>query len=126
MTNKIVLLTLLTFGVILTHGQTMTIKGILLDKGGQPIIGCNPIIKGTANGTRTDACGEFQLTTNEKEVTIVFSCMTSDLRGFETVVKSTDFNEGDKVIFHLRGHWKMKNKDCKKKIEKGLKKYVID
>lgn len=66
------------------------------------------------------------MTTDQKDVTIVFSCMTSDLRAFETIVKTSDFNDGDKVVFHLRGHWKMKNKDCKVPVDKRLKKYKIE
>lgn len=126
MKNRKILLTLLTFFTIATYGQTRTIKGIALDKGRDPILGCNVFIKGTTNGTVTDICGEFELTTNQNEVTVIFSCLTSDLRAFETIVKTSEFNEGDNVIFHLRGHGKMKNKDCKKTIDKRLKKYTID
>jgi len=126
MTTKNILMTLLTFVVITTYGQTRTIKGITLDKGSDPILGCNVMLKGTTNGTVTDACGEFQLITDQKEVTIVFSCLTSDLRAFETNVNTTDFIEGDKLVFHLVGHWKMKNKDCKMTVDKRLKKYRIE
>jgi hypothetical protein len=126
MTTKNILMTLLTFVVITTYGQTRTIKGITLDKGSDPILGCNVMLKGTTNGTVTDACGEFQLITDQKEVAIVFSCLTSDLRAFETNVNTTDFIEGDKLVFHLVGHWKMKNKDCKMTVDKRLKKYRIE
>jgi hypothetical protein len=126
MTTKNILMTLLTFVVITAYGQTRTIKGVTLDKGGDPIIGCNVMLKGTTNGTVTDKCGEFQLTTDQKEVTVVFSCLTSDLRAFETIVNTSDFTEGDKVVFHLIGHWKMKNKDCKMTVDKRLKKYRIE
>jgi hypothetical protein len=126
MTTKKILVTFLMFVVITSYGQTRTIKGITLDKGSDPILGCNVMLKGTTNGTVTDKCGEFQLTTDQKQVTVVFSCLTSDLRTFETIVSTSDFNEGDKVVFHLRGHWKMKNKDCKMAVDKRLKKYTIE
>ena len=118
--------TFLTFVVITTFGQTRTIKGITLDKGGDPVLGCNVAIKGTTNGTITDKCGEFELTTDQNEVTIVFSCLTSDLKAFESIVKTSEFNSGDKVVFQLRGHWKMKNRDCKNLVDKRLKKYIIE
>ncbi len=124
--TKIYLTTILTLVIITTFGQTRTIKGITLDKGGDPILGCNVMIKGTTNGTVTDKCGEFELTTDQKEVTVVFSCLTSDLRAFETIVNTSDFNDGDKVVFLLRGHWRMKNKDCKMTVDKRLKKYKIE
>ena len=127
MTLRNIILTLLTFFTIVTYGQQIrTIKGIALDKGGDPILGCNVFIKGTTNGTVTDTCGEFELTTTQNEFTVMFSCLTSDMRAFETTLKTTEFKEGDKVIFQLRGHWKMKNKDCKRSIDKELKKYKID
>ena len=126
MTNKIILIALLFHAMLSAKAQTMTINGIALDKGDRPILGCNPYIKGTPNGTSTNLCGEFKLTTNEKEVTVVFSCLTDCLRTFEVAVKNTDFKEGDQVIFHLRGHSKLWNRDCKKKIRKDLKKYTID
>lgn len=117
---------LLTLFSIVSYGQTRTIRGIALDKGGDPIPGCNVLIKGTPNGTATDVCGEFSLTTDQPSPTIVFHCQMNDFRVFETVVKDSDFNEGDKLIFQLRGHWKMKSKDCKKTIDRQLKTYKIN
>jgi hypothetical protein len=37
------------------------LKGILVDKGDSPIMGCNVFIKGTTVGAVTDLCGEFEL-----------------------------------------------------------------
>lgn len=52
--NKIILLS----G---THQQEKTIKGIILDEIGTPVIGANVVIKGTSNGTITNIDGEFSL-----------------------------------------------------------------
>ncbi|MFN8844954.1 MAG: carboxypeptidase-like regulatory domain-containing protein [Chryseotalea sp.] len=126
MRNIILLIIFLSSISFSIFGQTRTIKGIAIDKGGNPILGCNVFIKGTTTGTITDPCGEFELRTNENTFTVMFSCLTSDLRTFESVIKTDDFNEGDKVIFHLRGHWSMKNRDCKRRISKKLRKYIIE
>lgn len=41
--------------------QTKSVKGVILDSGGEPIIGANVVVKGTTNGTITDFDGNFTL-----------------------------------------------------------------
>ena len=41
--------------------QQMTVKGLVKDTTGEPIIGANVVVKGTTNGTITDFDGNFQL-----------------------------------------------------------------
>lgn len=52
--------------------QQMTVKGLVKDTTGEPIIGANVVVKGTTNGTITDFDGNFQLNANKGDI-IVFS-----------------------------------------------------
>jgi TonB-linked SusC/RagA family outer membrane protein len=51
--------------------QTMLIKGTVVDKQGEPIIGANVSAKGTTLGTITDINGEFSLNVPEKSILII-------------------------------------------------------
>lgn len=42
--------------------KRMTVKGVVLDENGDPIIGANILEKGTTNGTISDMDGNFELT----------------------------------------------------------------
>ena len=57
-----------------------TIKGKILNKDGKPMEGVSVTVKGTKNGTVTDAAGDFQLGGLSNTTTIVFSYV-----GFETL-----------------------------------------
>ncbi|MBQ8521344.1 MAG: carboxypeptidase-like regulatory domain-containing protein, partial [Bacteroides sp.] len=62
-----VLLTLLV-GMFLSvdaFAQQITVKGLVKDGTGEPVIGANVLVKGTTNGTITDFDGNFQLTANQ-------------------------------------------------------------
>jgi len=117
-----ILLTLLTFS---TRGQGIaTVKGIVVDKGGDPLVGCNVMIKGTSTGVVTDICGEFSIAIGPDDFTIVFHDMTyEDLRVFEQGLKRNEITE-DKIIFQI-GSGKEYNKECKRTINKRLKKFRI-
>ncbi|MEG0456205.1 MAG: carboxypeptidase-like regulatory domain-containing protein, partial [Bacteroides sp.] len=41
--------------------QNKTIKGTVVDQNGEPVIGANVIVKGSATGTITDIDGKFSL-----------------------------------------------------------------
>ncbi len=57
----------------MVSAQNLSIKGKVLDKqNNEPIVGVNVLIKGTDNGTTTDANGEFQINT-EKNSFLIFS-----------------------------------------------------
>lgn len=43
------------------QGRTITVKGKVVDKSGEPVIGANVLIKGTTTGTVTDLDGNFSL-----------------------------------------------------------------
>lgn len=56
----------------LSFAQSTTVKGVVTDKQGEPLIGVNVVEKGTTNGNITDLDGNFTLTV-EKGRTLVFS-----------------------------------------------------
>ena len=51
--------------------QKITVKGVVNDATGEPVIGANIIIKGTSVGTITDFDGNFTLNANAKDVLVV-------------------------------------------------------
>ena len=46
---------------ILSQQQTITVKGVIVDENGEPIVGANVLEDGTTNGTITDLDGNFTL-----------------------------------------------------------------
>lgn len=71
--------------------QNSTIKGLVKDSQGNPIIGANVLVKGTTNGVITDLDGAFLLNGVPKDATIVISYI-----GYKTqnipVKNRTSFN----------------------------------
>lgn len=53
--------------------QGVTVKGIVKDQKGEPLIGVSIVAKGTTNGTATDFNGNFSLDVANKNGTLVFS-----------------------------------------------------
>ena len=68
------------------------IKGIVNDTEGNPLPGVNIIVKGTDNGSSTDADGTFSITAPNKNSTLIFSFI-----GFETIEYSLN-NKTDLMI----------------------------
>ena len=48
-------------GEVQTAMQAATVKGLVVDANGEPIIGASVLLKGTTNGTITDIDGNFTL-----------------------------------------------------------------
>lgn len=48
--------------------QTETIKGVVKDENGQPIIGVNVLVLGTVRGTQTDFDGEYQVKASKGDI----------------------------------------------------------
>ncbi|WP_165021551.1 SusC/RagA family TonB-linked outer membrane protein [Dysgonomonas sp. ZJ279] len=66
----------LLFGLFLTSNafaQQQSLKGIVKDETGEPVIGASVVVKGTTNGTRTDIDGNYSLSGISKGATIVVS-----------------------------------------------------
>jgi hypothetical protein len=110
-----------------TYGQgTLSINGIVIDKGGSPIPYCNVSVKGTTIASTTNQCGEFELTTHQQQFTIVFNCVyTQDFVTFEKRISAQEIHSKGTILFKLKNHGKIKNKECKKKIDKRLKKITV-
>lgn len=64
---------LLNMFCLMTFAQQHSIKGIVSDKAGEPIIGVAVVEKGTGNGTTTDIDGKYQLSVSSPESTLIFS-----------------------------------------------------
>ena len=62
------LLMLLLFPVMSVMAQTMTVKGIVTDTSGEPLVGVSVLVKGTSFGTQTNIDGEFSLKANQGDV----------------------------------------------------------
>lgn len=69
--------------------QTLSVKGQVKDEIGDPIIGCNVLVKGTNNGTVTDIDGKYSIRT-AKGATLVFSFIGYQTQ--EIKVTSTELN----------------------------------
>ena len=75
MNRKIIFLTvLLLFGVYLVSAQqTLSVSGVVTDASdGSPLVGVTVLVKGTTNGTSTDANGKYNLNATPNS-TLVFS-----------------------------------------------------
>ena len=67
------ILIVLSFLLVSTcsFAQTATLKGVVMDKSGEPVIGANVIVKGTQTGSITDFNGNFTLADVPTEGTMV-------------------------------------------------------
>jgi hypothetical protein len=115
------------FSTCLTYGQgTKAIKGIAVDKSNSPIPYCTVSVKGTKVSATTDKCGEFELPTVQPQFTIVFNCVyTHDFVTFERRVDAKEIPDGETVLFVLQNHGRYKNKECKMKVDKRLRKLKV-
>ena len=69
-----------------TTAQAVTVKGVILDADGIPVIGASVLEKGTTNGVITDIDGNYSLSVSSKDAVIVISYI-----GYKTVeLKASD------------------------------------
>ena len=61
--------------------QSSTIKGVVKDQKGEPLIGVSIVVKGTTNGTASDFDGNFTLDVPDNS-TLVFSFIASNPKKF--------------------------------------------
>ena len=67
--KAMMVLALLLFSPLGALAQTMTVKGLVKDEMGEPIIGANARVKGTTNGATTDIDGNFVISgVNQNDV----------------------------------------------------------
>lgn len=113
---------LFSFGL---YGQTDIIKGIAVDKKGNPVLACNVIIKGTTVGTVTDTCGIFKLPFEQDKLTLLFHGISyADLRTFEVEVNRSDIQTEEPLVFQL-GNIVQNNEKCKQ-VDKRTNRIVIE
>ena len=62
-----------TFLLAVTAMAQVTVKGVVKDEQGEPIIGANVLVKGTTNGTITDLDGNYTVSDVARNATLVFS-----------------------------------------------------
>ena len=68
-------------------GQTLSIKGKVLDGLGEPLLGVNVLVKGTTNGTITDLDGNFILEADAKSTLVIsyIGYMTQEVKPSENM-----------------------------------------
>ena len=81
--NKLLIAMML--GMLLSvqaFAQSLTVTGVVKDNMGEAVIGANVVVKGTTNGTITDFDGNFTLTANKGEISLLFRLSAISLRNF--------------------------------------------
>ena len=72
-TKKLLLSLALCLGTVFAASAQTTIKGVVTDETGEPLIGAGVVVEGTTTGTITGIDGDYVLTVPETAVNLVFS-----------------------------------------------------
>ena len=72
-TKKMLLSLALCLGTVFAVSAQTTIKGVVTDENGEPLIGAGVMVEGTTVGTVTGIDGDYVLTVPENAVNLVFS-----------------------------------------------------
>lgn len=59
------------FTSVIAYSQQISVKGIVKDQIGEPVIGANVLVRGTTNGVLTNVNGEFILSASKSDVLVV-------------------------------------------------------
>lgn len=59
------------FTSVIAYSQKISVKGIVKDQIGEPVIGANVLVRGTTNGVITNVNGEFILSASKSDVLVV-------------------------------------------------------
>ena len=59
------------FTSVIAYSQQISVKGIVKDQIGEPVIGANVLVRGTTNGVITNVNGEFILSASKRDVLVV-------------------------------------------------------
>lgn len=57
--------------LVIAYSQQISVKGIVKDQIGEPVIGANVLVRGTTNGVITNVNGEFILSASKSDVLVV-------------------------------------------------------
>ena len=69
--RMVVFLLLGLFTSVIAYSQQISVKGIVKDQIGEPVIGANVLVRGTTNGVITNVNGEFILSASKSDVLVV-------------------------------------------------------
>ena len=95
--------------------RRIDLKGILTAKNGDPIPGCNVVLKGETMASTTQACGEFEISIPaDYSGVLVFTCLAS--RTWEIQIKKLEDEE--RPIMSLMDWDKFTNGPCDKNYKK--------
>lgn len=120
---KLFITIMIAFLTLVLHGQTgKVIKGIVTDKWHTPISFCSVSIKGTQISTTTNTCGEFELFVRQEDFTIVFNV---GFVPFERRIRHKEIQNKETVIFLIRAHGRITNRECKKKVGKKIQTLIV-
>lgn len=103
------------------HSQTLT--GKIIDNNSNPIPGVTIVIKGTTNGTQTDASGQFNLKSTAGAQTLIFSFVgykTKEVavnvnNGQTTTVPTVTLYEGNEILQEVVVQGERRNQFSRKK-----------
>lgn len=59
------------FTSVIAYSQQISVKGIVKDQIGEPVIGANVLVRGTTNGVITNVNGEFILSASKSDVLVL-------------------------------------------------------
>lgn len=59
------------FTSVIAYSQQISVKGIVKDQIGEPVIGANVLVRGTTNGVITNVNGEFILSASKSDVLVI-------------------------------------------------------
>lgn len=69
--RMVLFLLLGVFTSVIAYSQQISVKGIVKDQIGEPVIGANVLVRGTTNGVITNVNGEFILSASKSDVLVV-------------------------------------------------------
>ena len=106
-------LLMLIAGIFLSidaFAQQITVKGIVKDTTGEPVIGANVVEKGTTNGTITDMDGNFSLekvpVQSQLQISYIgyetkelVDVVTGDITTIQSLRHTSDLDTGEMYVF---------------------------
>src|SRR5690606_17905772 len=70
---KIMCSTIIFFSMVINASAQTTVRGMVTDEAGMPMLGVNVIVKGTTTGANTDFDGNYSLNISGNNPVLVFS-----------------------------------------------------
>lgn len=86
------------FTSVIAYSQQISVKGIVKDQIGEPVIGANVLVRGTTNGVITNVNGEFILSASKSDVLVVSFVGYTKYR----------YNNTEEVVYYLKKYQRVK------------------